>query len=85
MERDNYLHRHNRWQNFFYLKKKQVFAGSINLVKSCGLNISANVRDGALSNKIKHITYFFFVDSKSRRASKMKDWCKSYSNFAELV
>ena len=38
------------------------------------------VRDGALSDKVKRLD--IFVDSKSRRASKLHYWFRSYSNFA---
>ena len=41
-----------------------MFAGPMNpgavlIVKSCGTNSSANVRDDALSHKIDHFTYFW--------------------------
>ena len=41
-----------------------MFVGPINpgaslIVKSCGTNISTNVKDGALSHKIDHLTYLF--------------------------
>ena len=61
-----------------------VFAGPKNpgaalIVKSCGTNISANVRDGALSHKIYHLTL------QSQRASRLHYWFKSYGDFDELV
>ena len=66
--------------------RTHVFAGPMNpgaalIVKSCGTNISANVRDSALSHKIDII----FVDSESWRVSKLHYWFKSNGNFAELV
>ena len=35
--------------------------GAVQIVKSCGTNISVNVRDGASSHKIDYLTYFLEI------------------------
>ena len=42
------------------------------------------VGDGAISNKIDYII-FFFEDPYSQRVSKFHYWFKSYSDFDQLV
>ena len=47
-----------------YMSAGPMNPGAALIVKSCGKNISAHARYGALSNRIDHLTYIF-VDSKS--------------------